>query len=491
MEHQAGRGPTEAGLHFERAPAWFFQGGPLRSRQARKMRHGGNVKSKKFIDAAFKVAIVVLLLAVVAGGCGGSAAKVEVARVSPRAIAETVMVAGSLSSSNSTQVIPQVSGPVAQVLASDGQEVTAGQPLVQLDTATLQQQLLSAQASMESIQSLAGMFSSLSSTASGISSSINSALSSVDTGVASLYNLEKMLVPALPEDQRMAALQTIEASYQAYQARSANRPSVSAGGGGGMSTGAQQAAANQSIANAQKNLQAATITAPVSGTLVGVQGGGSSINSLMTTLMSSFSSMMPAGLNLSSLTGLSSGLGNMGLPSGQIVPGAYVSPGSPIFTIVDLKNMSLMAKVDESDIAKIVENQPASVRLEAYPGKDFTGTVIKVSDTATTNDAGATAFEVTIRMNSSDIPLKIGLSGTADVTIATKQSATVVPIEAIVEKKGKKYVFKVADGKAVLTPVTVGLVTESNVEVIEGVKIGDKVVVKGTEKLKDGQGVKQ
>jgi RND family efflux transporter MFP subunit len=202
--------------------------------------------------------------------------------------------------------------------------------------------------------------------------------------------------------------------------------------------------------------------------------------------------MIPSGLNLSSLTGLSGGLGNLGMPSsGQVVPGSYIMPGTPIYTIVDLKNMCMTAKVDEADIAKITSNQQAKVVLEAYPGKEYTGTVVKVADTATQNEAGATAFDVTIQMNTSDVNLKIGMTGTADVIVATKESATVVPIDAIVEKSGKKYVFKVVDGKARLTEVTFGLTSENSVEVVEGLKIGDRVVIKGVEKLKDGQGVKQ
>jgi len=82
------------------------------------------------------------------------------------------------------------------------------------------------------------------------------------------------------------------------------------------------------------------------------------------------------------------------------------------------------------------------------------------------------------------------MTGTANVTIATRKAAAVVPINAIVDKKDKKYVFKVIDGKARLTPVAVGLTTENSVEIVEGVKIGDKVVVKGVERLKDGQEVK-
>ncbi|MBU1670504.1 MAG: efflux RND transporter periplasmic adaptor subunit [Actinobacteria bacterium] len=438
-----------------------------------------------------KVALAIVLLAAISAGCGASSAtEVEVARVGPRSISETVMVAGTTQAASASQVIPQVYGPVAQVYVQEGQQVVAGQPLVQLDTSGLEQSLLSAEASLESTQSLASMVNGLSASAAGISSSINSALASVDAGVTNLYELERLLVPLLPEQQRLAALQAIEAGYQSYVAQASNRGSISTGGGGGMSTGAQEAAANKAIENARKNLAASTIVAPTTGTLVAVSGGGTSIDTMLNTLMSSFSGMMPSGLNLSSLSGLT-GMSTIGMPTGgPPVAGTYVSPGAPIYSVVDLKNMTMHAKVDESDIAKIQSGQEAAVSLEAYPGKKYKGQVVKVADTATTNEAGATAFDVAIQMDLSDINLKIGMTGTADVTVASKKSATVVPVEAVVEKQGKKYVFKVVDGKARLTPITLGLVTDSDVEVVKGVKIGDYVVVKGTEKLKDGSGVK-
>ena len=449
------------------------------------------MRSHRLASISFKVALAIALLALISSGCGGASAKVTVTRVGPRSIEETVVVAGNLQASAPVQVIPQVYGPIAEVYVQDGQEVVAGQPLVQLDTSSLEQAVLNAQASLESVQSLSSMLSGLASTASGVGSAVNSALASVDAGVANLYSLEKMLVPVLPEAMRLQALQAIEASYQQYETKAANRPSFSGGGGGGYNTSAQQAAADKSIENAKKNLQAGTIVAPVAGTLVSVQGGGASLSSMMSTLMSSFSGMMPSGLNLSALSGISGGLGNMGLPtSGPPVPGAFIMPGTPIYQIVDLKSMSMVAKVDESDIAKVEPNQQATVGLEAYPGKKFQGTVVKVANVATTNEAGATAFEVTIGMDLADIRLKIGMSGTANITVATKRSATVVPVESIVEKKGKKYVFKVVGGKARLTPVIIGLTAEDRVELLEGVKIGDSVVVKGVEKLKDGMGVK-
>jgi len=439
---------------------------------------------------ALSIALVVALLSQICAGCGRASTKVTVERVGRRAIAETVMVAGNLQASAPTQVIPQVSGSVVKVYAQEGREVAAGEPLIQLDTSNLEQTVLSAEASLESSQSIASAFNGLASTASNIGSAVNSTLTGVDAGVTSLYNLEKMLVPSLPEDQRLAALQAIESSYQQYLAGVSNRPS-SGGASAGSSTGAQEAAAQNSVEIAQKNLQAATIAAPASGTLVTAQGGGTSISSMLSALMSSFSDMIPSGLNLSTLTGLAGGAATVGMPSsGQPVPGSFITAGSPVYQIVDLKNMSMVAKVDESDIAKIQPGQAATVSLEAYPEKQLPGAVAKIADVATTNEAGATAFDVTIQIDQGDTRFKIGMTGTADVTIATRKAAAVVPINAIVDKKDKKYVFKVIDGKARLTPVAVGLTTENSVEIVEGVKIGDKVVVKGVERLKDGQEVK-
>lgn len=454
------------------------------------------MKSGKVFAVGVKVALAVALVAGISAGCGGPSTKVEVERVGPRSIEETVMTAGSLLASSPTQVMPQVSGSVAQVYAQDGQDVAAGQALVQLDTSSLEQSLLSAEASLESVQSLAGMFNSLSASAGNLTGSISNAFESVlsrmDAGVAALYTLEQNLIALLPEEQRMAALQAVENSYKNYQAsRSQPLPPVTPVEGGGYSTGAQEASASKVIENAQKNLKAATITAPVAGTLVSAVTGGLNLQSMMSSLMSSFGSLIPSGLNLSASTGMTSSLGSLGLPSGgPLVPGSFIMPGSPLFTIVDLKNMSMSAKVDESDIARIQPGQRATVSLEAYPERSFPGRVVKVADTATTNEAGATAFEVTIKVDPTDISLKIGMSGSANLVVAEKQGVPVVPIEAIVERKGKKYVFKVVNGKARLTEISVGITTDANAEILGGIKAGDRVVVKGTEKLRDGQGVK-
>lgn len=127
------------------------------------------MNSNRVLTVGVKVALVVILVTGISGGCGGPSAKVGVKRVGLQSIEETVMTAGILQASNPTQVMPQVYGSVAQVYAQDGQKVAAGQALVQLDTSSLEQSLLSAQASLESTEAIAGMFNSLAASAEGIS----------------------------------------------------------------------------------------------------------------------------------------------------------------------------------------------------------------------------------------------------------------------------------------------------------------------------------
>ncbi|MDD5747548.1 MAG: efflux RND transporter periplasmic adaptor subunit [Actinomycetota bacterium] len=451
------------------------------------------MKTSRIGRLACKIGVLLIILASISAGCSGPT-KVESIRLEPREIEEKVTVLGKLEASNPCQVMPKVYGTVEQVFAQEGQEVQAGQPLVKLDSTDLEQALLAAKAGLESIRSMASMMNSLASIPSEISQSLNSVMTSVDTGVAGLFDFAKSIVPAVPEQYRMDLIKAIESSYQDYLASTAQSQIPTLPGVGGASTGAQEASANKAIENAMKDLQAATIAAPVSGTVITPTGGGFSLEGMLSTLMSSFSSLLPAGLSLGSLgslSGLGSALGGFGLPSGgTLVPGSFIIPGSPIYTIVDLRNMSMVAKVEETDVVKFNVNQIASVSLEAYPEKRFKGMVTKIANTATTDEAGATAFDITIQLDMSDIPLKIGMTGSGDVTVASKKDSIVVPAGAMLEKNGRNYVFKIEGGKAKLTEVETGITTETEVEITRGLSRGDRVITKNVRKLKNGQPVK-
>ncbi|MBN2169447.1 MAG: efflux RND transporter periplasmic adaptor subunit, partial [Actinobacteria bacterium] len=211
---------------------------------------------------------------------------------------------------------------------------------------------------------------------------------------------------------------------------------------------------------------------------------------MMAMMMTSFGSMMPAGLDLSALSGLS-GMMNFGMPSGGVTTaGSFIIPGSELFSIVNLDDMSVSVKIPETDISKLRLGQKASVTLEAFPGETLPGAVDYISNSATTNEAGAVAFEISVKLDpitAENINLKLGMTGMVNIVIDTKEATVVIPIEAVMEKDGKKYVFATKDNTAILTEVETGLTTEDRIEITSGIKVGDSIVIKGADKIKDGQ----
>lgn len=435
---------------------------------------------------------LIAILALVSGGCNSTNADVTVTKVQKKPIEETLMSSGILQAAEPCKIIPQVSGFVADVYARDGQQVNQGDVLLQMETDSLEQAVLSAKGSIESTQSMASMFSSLGSSTAEMATSVQNAMNVLTAGMQSLYDLERLIVPMLPEEQRLAALQQIESSRQNFANSNTDVEPVSQGGGtGGYNNGAQLAAARKGLEMAEENLKAATITAPVSGTLVVNTGGGMSMEGMMAMMMTSFGSMMPAGLSLSSLSSLSGMTSGFGVPGGGAPePGSFIMPGTELFSIIDFSSMSVAVKIPETDIAKLKAGQRSTVVLEAYPAESFEGTVDYISPSATTNEAGSVAFECVIKLDpvaSKDINLKLGMTGMVNIVIDTKEATVVVPIEAVLEKEGKTYVFLVEDNVADLTEVRLGLSTDETVELTSGVKAGDLVVTRGAEKLKDGQ----
>jgi len=104
----------------------------------------------------------------------------------------------------------------------------------------------------------------------------------------------------------------------------------------------------------------------------------------------------------------------------------------------------------------------------------------------------AVDFKVVLRLNERIEGVRPGLSATADITVARRDSALSIPIAALVERDGKEGVFVIEDGEAQFRPVEVGIAGEERFEVVEGVA-RDDVVVEGPFRilrdLEDGEKV--
>jgi Cu(I)/Ag(I) efflux system membrane fusion protein len=157
----------------------------------------------------------------------------------------------------------------------------------------------------------------------------------------------------------------------------------------------------------------------------------------------------------------------------EALPGKYVEPGTTLYELADLSTVWISADIYESEVAAVTLNQPASVTFAAYPGKAFRGTVSYVYSTL---NAEARTVRVRVEMPNPGLRLKPGMFGT--VTLVTDAAKMlVVPKEAVLDTGLRQLVFMDrGEGAYAPYPVKLGHRSQDTVEVLEGLKEGDRVV---------------
>ncbi|MFH1007496.1 MAG: efflux RND transporter periplasmic adaptor subunit [Candidatus Latescibacterota bacterium] len=171
--------------------------------------------------------------------------------------------------------------------------------------------------------------------------------------------------------------------------------------------------------------------------------------------------------------------------------GEYINPGmggmgvdgSSVVTLMDLSKVKILVQASENDMGKIHTGQEASIASEASPGKPFFGMVSKIHPAA---DPASRTFQVEIVVPNKAFSLKAGTDARVDLTIDKRQNVLVIPEISVLEQAGAFFLF-VADGDvAGRREVKPGLRSESLIEIIEGVREGENVIVAGNYGLRDG-----
>jgi HlyD family secretion protein len=189
-----------------------------------------------------------------------------------------------------------------------------------------------------------------------------------------------------------------------------------------------------------------------------------------------------------------------------VVTGTMNNAGTVIMEVADLSQMLVQARVDETDVASVRQGQPARVHMQAYPGRIFTGTVSSVAlarsvDRSSGGGGGmrlddAKTFKVEILLDTQAERIYSGL--TADVEIQTRRHEDVlkVPSQAVLgrptdelpqiirdgnpnvdkTKTLSTVVYRLIDGKAVVTPVAVGASDLSDTIIDGGLSAGDRII---------------
>jgi HlyD family secretion protein len=164
----------------------------------------------------------------------------------------------------------------------------------------------------------------------------------------------------------------------------------------------------------------------------------------------------------------------------MIEEGAIVRNRQEIIKLPDISEMKVTVKIHESHINQLNLGQPAFVVLDSMPDQRFRGEVSKVAPLPDSQsrwgnpDLKVYATEIVITEKLPD--LKPGLSARAEIIITNLPSTLSVPIQAVTTRKGKQVVFLASTPEAPV-PVTVGLYNSKFIEICSGLKEGDQVLL--------------
>ncbi len=383
--------------------------------------------------------VVVLIIVLSKQGVIGNKNKgteVEITAAEPLTIVETVAATGKVQPEIEVKISSEVSGEIIDLPIKEGQVVKKGQLLVKINPDLY-------------TSGYNRTLSNLSGTKAGLSQAeaqFSEAKANYDR---SKGLFEKGIISRADWDKAVAAFEVAQATRQSayYNVQSASA----------------------TVAEARDNLGRTNIYSPADGTI-----------------------------------------SVLGVELGERVLGTQQMAGTELLRVADLTNMEVEVDVNENDIVKIGVGDSANVEVDAYLKKQFKGVVTSISNSAsqTLTADQVTNFKVKVRILKSSYedllegkpasysPFRPGMTATVDIITKRKDNILAVPISAVVLKsdtsavkrdrrtanaksagaKNFEAVFVDENGVARLRKVETGIQDDSNIEILSGLKKGDKVI---------------
>jgi multidrug efflux pump subunit AcrA (membrane-fusion protein) len=156
--------------------------------------------------------------------------------------------------------------------------------------------------------------------------------------------------------------------------------------------------------------------------------------------------------------------------------GATVGTDATVFKVIDTSRVWIDANVFEKDLERVKPGQEVGVTVPAYPGSHFAGRVILVASVV---NPETRTVQVRTEVANSDGRLKPDMFANVEIVTDIHRSAISVPQTAVLEDGGKSVVFVANGGDYTRREVTVGVQSGDRVEIVDGLRDGDQVVVKG------------
>jgi membrane fusion protein (multidrug efflux system) len=304
------------------------------------------------------------------------AVAVEAKRVATDAVIEDIRAVGTLQPNEAVIVSSEIAGRINRLGFTEGEEVAAGDVLVELDATILRAELAKIQSDLTLAEA----------------------------------NRERALTLAR---RGAGTLRARDEAIAAHQAAEAN------------------------LALAQARLEKASISAPFSG-IVGFRA---------------------------------------------VSAGAYVSPGDRLVELADIDPIKVDFRVPELVLSSLRAGQVIRVTVDAVPGRTFEGKIYAIDPTV---DANGRAVRMRARIANPDRLLFPGLFARVQIVVERRENAVLVPESAVFSRGQERLVYRVVEGRAVLTKIELGQRRPGQVEVIDGLGHDAMVVTAGQQQVRDG-----
>lgn len=379
--------------------------------------------------------------------------KVVVEILGKKDIIETVSASGKIYPVSEVKLSPDVSGEITELYVEEGDSVHKGQILAAINSIIYKSMVTKANAQLNQTQS-----------------SVNNANALMEQAKAQLEQAKATYLrnKSLFDEEVISAaeFETAQASYKAAQATySASLESIQ-----GNKYGVESARAN--VNEAQQSLQRTTIYSPMNGIV-----------------------------------------SKLFVKKGERVVGTAQMAGTEIMRIADMSRMKVEVEVGENDIQKVKIGDTSNVEVEAYPSKVFKGLVTQISQSSTATGVQQSLSSLTDQVTNYTVsiellpesyssmyqdlngrfPFRPGMSASVEIITRKQLQITALPINAVTTREEedtlnensskkneriKEYVFTInANNKTELREVQTGIQDNENIEIVSGVKLGEKIVI--------------
>lgn len=372
---------------------------------------------------------------------------VETLKLEPTILSNTVKFAGEVASSDEVLISTKIPGKIGGMYVEIGDQIRTGELLFELENQDLkaaveqaEQSLAIAQANLAQIQNGARPQE-----IEQANQMVNQAQVQLETAQANLERMQELYdgeaISKQQYDQALSQLQLAEASYksaleqQSLIEEGASKDTIRA-------AEAQVGLAKANLKMAQAKLKDTMIDSPIDGRIGFV----------------------------------------------KFDPGEFVLQGNPVVSVLNDQEMIVNIDISEAHIGKIKLNNKVQVSIPATSNQPYEGAVTRISPAA---DSKSKVYPIEITINNSNSEIKPGMSANVLLALEKKENIISVPVDATFEELGNYYVYKVENSKAVKTKIITGVNDGIRVEVIEGLTEGDYVIIKGQNRVSNGDSVRE